>query len=348
MGCCASGNSNRVKEPIKVLRHREEYVEDEKEGDDEKGNYEKKQTQNYTAQEQTSKPLEIMPPPNNQAPEVKPRVEQKENPETELQNGQLRLDQHTEGNELNGVPLQMHKESQHVEKIITGEEIIKIARKDHEQVGNMEMSGFHENKDFKSDDNIVESRQRLHSEESTYKLTKEQHDEILRFVDERKSAMQGQIFALYQSLNQNISEEETLAFIIEDLKSGNKDIENCLDDVRSHRFQDDELYLRNLIEKTDIIKKIIFSYGTYKKNLKTYREFKEETLSTLLAIDPRIEENSLSYMRLSMMNGYQSRSRPSDRPPTSLTFIPKEEHQEIEEYQANLMEDQVDLRLELK
>lgn len=287
-------------------------------------------------------------PPNDQAPEASARAERKENPETDLRNGQLRFDQQTEGNELNSLPLQMHKESQHVEKIITGEEIIKITRKDPEHIGNMEMSGFHENKDFKSDDNIVESRQRLHSEDSTYKLTKEQHDEILRFVDERKSAMQGQIFALYQSLNQNIREEEILPFIIEDLKSGNKDIENCLDDIRSHRFQDDDIYLRNLNEKTDIIKKIIFSYGTYKKNLKTYREFKEETISTLVSVDPRIEENSLAYLRLSMMNGYQSRSRPSDRPPTSLTFIPREEHQEVEEYQANLMEDQVDLRLELK
>lgn len=196
---------------------------------------------------------------------------------------------------------------------------------------------------------VMESRNKLQTEdESLYKITRQQHEEILKFVNEKKKAVLGGMVALNQNLSKNIKEDEKLPLIIEDIKNGNKDIENCLDDVMSYRFDNDKDYILALVDCSSIIKRILHEFGTYKKNLKTYSDFKNEMMVLLNNYDPNNPENRALYLS-AYMSQYSARQPRDERVHSSIPFIPKEESMhEMEDYNTNMMEDQIDLRLELR
>jgi len=350
MGCCHSSNINhKIKVPERTTSprvpiEREEIPEDEKEGE--------KSSVKYVQQDSIQMGVSIQ----NHQPVHDPKSPESSAKQKTLEGSPSQLHTHkTQPNIENPGP-QSTRNDEPNDKI-TAEDIKAIENENIKEIGELEPGAIEEKERVDLKEKIemkplptprMESRNKLQSDESGYKITRNQHEEILKFVNEKKKALLGGMVALNQNLGKNIKEDEKLALIIEDIKNGNKDIENCLDDVMSYRFDNDKDYILALVDCSSIVKKILDDFRTYKRNLKTYNDFKNEMMALLHNYDPNNPDNRALYLS-AYMSQYSVRGPREERVHSSIPFIPKEESMDmLESYNANMIEDQIDLRLELR
>ena len=119
------------------------------------------------------------------------------------------------------------------------------------------------------------------NEESSYKLTEDQHRQICIFVEEKNRVLQSDAFKLYAHLIQNTKEVEAMSIIVQSLKDNNRDVENCVDDLKVHPFLDDRSMYQTIEKNDKLIKNITTEYSTYKRNIKDYKGFREAALDLL-------------------------------------------------------------------
>jgi len=349
MGCCSSSASaNQVKEPERVVVHKEEYVEDVKEGDrpsQRQGN--PAPIKNAPQESKPSSPL-----PRNSPEKVPEDLMRRQSSKIDLSanikaspNGKITAikQEYGENKEKNrfldpGIKNSSRRESPDVYKQKSIEQI--------NGVNHLSINGVTESKEGRFEIKTYETRNRLQSEDSTFKISREQHEEILRFVTEKKKNVQNALDYLYHNLTKNLKEDDKLAFIVEDLKSWSKDIENCIDDLMTYWFENDHEFKMELIRNSELVKNIVFEFGTLKKNLTPYRDFRERLLIILKDFDSNIANKDLASYRST--RGYSAKERREEVVQASIAFIPREETQEYEDHHRNMVEDQIDLRLEIK
>lgn len=342
MGCCSSSAiSHKIKVPQRTNTppHREEIPEDEKEGEKSSTKYMQQETIPLGVSIQDHKnPIRDIKSPERKTQEASPsQVNSHKSPMTN-ENAGAQSTRNDEPNEKITTS-DIIKPKENLENIEKTSQIQPL----NSRIDLKEKTGIK-----REPSQVVESRNKLQTEdESVYKITRVQHEEILKFVDEKKKAVLGGMVALNQNLSKNTKEDERLPLIIEDIKNGNKDIENCLDDVMSYRFENDKDFILALVDYSSIIKRILHEFVTYKKNLKNYNDFKNEMMTLLNNFDPNNPENRALYLS-AYMSQYSTRGPRDERVHSSIPFIPKEESQEMEDYNTNMMEDQIDLRLELR
>jgi len=215
-------------------------------------------------------------------------------------------------------------------------------------INHLSINGATEGREIKEERieiKTYETRNRFQSDESTFKISREQHEELLKFVNEKKRNVQNGLEVLYQNLAKNLKEDDKLAFIIEDLKSWNRDIENSLDDVMTYWFENDYEFKMEIMRNSELMRNVVFEFGTLKKNLTPYKEFRDKMLIVLKDFDANIANRGLLSYRST--RGYSANKR-DELIQASLAFIPREETQENEDHHRNMIEDQFDLRLEIK
>jgi len=120
-------------------------------------------------------------------------------------------------------------------------------------------------------------------DESIYKLSKEQHKIIYEFVEERTKIMKEDIMRLNAHLCHNDNEVEELALIIEDLRTSEKDIANCVEDLRTFSVRNEQEYYKRLEKDGQFTKDLITEYRTYQNGLCNFQTMKSAIIKILRA-----------------------------------------------------------------
>jgi hypothetical protein len=77
---------------------------------------------------------------------------------------------------------------------------------------------------------------------------------------------------------------------MEEIKTTVKDIENSIDDLRSHTFANDDEYMNSLFQRLDLVKAVNHQYNLLRKNIKNYKETREIITESLKLHDPSIAD----------------------------------------------------------
>jgi len=120
-------------------------------------------------------------------------------------------------------------------------------------------------------------------DESIYKLSKEQHKMIYEFVEERTKIMKEDINKLNAHLCAHDNEVEELALIIEDLRTSEKDIANCVEDLRTFSVRNEQEYYKRLEKDGQFTKDLITEYRTYQNGLCDFQTMKSAIIKLLRA-----------------------------------------------------------------
>jgi len=168
------------------------------------------------------------------------------------------------------------------------------------------------------------NRDRILTDESAFKISQEQHDTIVKFVDERRCNLQASMVYLYENLSKNLKEHEKLGVLVEDIRSTHKDIENCIDDLLSYPLPDEEKYMESLVSKLKVVNEVSQEYTMYCRNLRVYKELRTNILNILLQNDPILPNARLYPLRYQLTREEKSFVTEKDME-VSRIFIPKDE-----------------------
>jgi len=117
----------------------------------------------------------------------------------------------------------------------------------------------------------------------------------LKFVEERRDAIESDISRLYTHLLCNHREAEELAILMESLKNNNKDVENCVDDLKAYPIMNDRAFYRILERHDNLIKNVLGEYkGLLKKNLNDYKSFREASLDYIRQYNSSQQDTGIS------------------------------------------------------
>jgi len=168
------------------------------------------------------------------------------------------------------------------------------------------------------------NRDRILTDESAFKISQEQHDTIVRFVDERRCNLQATMVYLYENLSKNLKEHERLGVLVEDLRSTHKDIENCIDDLLSYPLPDEEKYMESLVSKLKVVNEVSQEYTMFCRNLRVYKELRTNILNILLQNDPILPNARLYPLRYQLTREEKSFVAERDTE-VSKIFIPRDD-----------------------
>jgi len=198
----------------------------------------------------------------------------------------LRLDSIPPANFKNPVAPQQEKSviQTHQEEILKSEVSLEKVNKEEGSVGRQE--------EIQSSEPIFKEKI---MDSSSYKISREQHELLLKFVEERRDAIESDISRLYTHLLCNHREAEELAILMESLKNNNKDVENCVDDLKAYPIMNDRAFYRILERHDNLIKNVLGEYkGLLKKNLNDYKSFREASLDYIRQYNSSQQDTGIS------------------------------------------------------
>jgi len=199
----------------------------------------------------------------------------------------LRLDSIPPANFKNPVVQQQEKSviETHNEEILKSEVSLEKEKKEEGSVGRQE--------EIQSSEPIFKEKM---IDSSSYKISREQHELLLKFVEERRDAIESDISRLYTHLLCNHREAEELAILMEALKNNNKDVENCVDDLKAYPIMNDRAFYRILERHDNLIKNVLGEYKglLLKKNSNGYKSFREASLDYIRQYNSSQQDTGVS------------------------------------------------------
>ena len=156
-------------------------------------------------------------------------------------------------------------------------------------------------------------------DESVYKLTKEQHEMIYLFVEERTKMMKAEIRKLNSHLSSHDKEVEELALILEELRTCEKDIANCVEDLRSFSVFNEEEYYKRLEKDCQFAKELITEYRTYQNGLCNFETMRQEIFKILKKHNIYPEEKLMT----ASVNFENTTEAPIFQPPVENSIVEK-------------------------
>jgi len=136
---------------------------------------------------------------------------------------------------------------------------------------------------------------KLKESSSTYKITREQHELILKFVEEKKDVIESDISRLYTHLLINHKEAEELPMLIETLKNNNRDVENCVDDLKMYPIVNDRAFYRTIERHDGLVKNVLTEYKALAgRKLKDYKNFRDAALDHIRQYNSSQQDTGVS------------------------------------------------------
>ncbi len=169
--------------------------------------------------------------------------------------------------------------------------------------------------------------------QSTFRMSKEQHRQVLSFVDDRIKALKDVMYLQYDNLLMNNKEDEKLQIIMNDLKAIVRDIQNCADDLRAFPFPEDDVFYRMIETKCRCCAQSQFEYAMYKKNIKSYKDVRESTMMNLKRCDETVTVHRVvQYIPAALQSSpifVSDDPKPVYNEGNSQIFVPEESMQEL-------------------
>ena len=158
------------------------------------------------------------------------------------------------------------------------------------------------------------------------KISKEKHKELIEHAQMLLQNLNKIAIELAQNLVDNEkTEDENLSKLIIDLMMIKKDLDNCVEDLKSYPFEKDQETFENIKKLSIAVKKVNQFYDSHKKNLKSYKDFRILVFDLLERSGISIPEKSDAQNGFNFEFDEKSQEQAKSEFEPKFDFHPKEE-----------------------